>query len=207
MVVMIGFGHIIACLWYAIGNADGGTRNWLVQHGYADENLSFQYVMSLRWAISQFAGGMDEVTPESLGEHIYAVVVFVSAFWSGAVFVSILTSSMTQWYIIGSQQAQQLTVLRRYLSQNGISKKLALRVQRNAKHSLAEEQKHMPENAVMLIKHVSEPLRVELHFEMYSPMLLVHPFFIRYMEECPHVVRKVCHTAMEMHQVSIGWSR
>merc|ERR1719450_1057199 len=145
---------------------------------------------------------MDEVTPKSLGEHVFAVIVYLTAFWSGAVFVSILTSSMTQWYIIGSQQAQQLTVLRRYLSQNGISKKLALRVQRNAKHALAEQQKHMPESAVCLIKQVSEPLRVELHFEMYNPMLSVHPFFARYVEECPHVVRKVCHTAMQANQVS-----
>merc|ERR1719359_452721 len=141
VVIMLGCGHMMACLWYAIGNADNTSRNWLVQHGYADENLEFRYVMSLRWAISQFAGGMDEVTPKSLGEHMYAVVVYLSAFWSGAVFVSILTSSMTQWYIIGSQQAQQLSVLRRYLQQNGISKKLALRVQRNAKHSLDEQQR------------------------------------------------------------------
>merc|ERR1740130_1183783 len=107
---------------------------------------------------------------------------------------------MTQWYIIGSQQAQQLTLLRRYLSQNGISKKLALRVQRNAKFSMKEEQKHMPESGVALMKHVSEPLHVELHFEMYNPMLQVHPFFARYVEECPHVVRKVCHTATGANQ-------
>merc|ERR1719163_2053598 len=156
---MIGFGHIIACLWYAIGNADGGERNWLVVHEYADETIEYRYVMSLRWAVSQFAGGMDEVTPHSLGEHFFAIVVYLCAFWSGAVFLSILTSSMTQWYIVGSQQAQQVVTLRRYLSQNGISKKLALRVQRNAQHSLAEQQRTMPEASVSLIGQVSEPLR------------------------------------------------
>merc|ERR1719502_549464 len=166
IIIMLGSGHMLACLWYAIGNADGGRKNWLTKYEYADEKLELRYLMSLRWAISQFAGGMDEVTPESLGEHSYAVVVYLTAFWSGAVFVSILTSSMTQWYIIGSQQSQSLTTLRRYLSQNGISKKLALRVQRNAKHALAEEQKHMPEEEVKLMMAVSEPLRVELHFEM-----------------------------------------
>merc|ERR1719324_249054 len=106
--------------------------------------------MSLRWAISQYAGGMDEITPHSMGENIYAIFCYLGAFWSGAVFLSILTSSMTQWYIIGSQQSQQLTTLRRYLSQNGISKKLALRVQRNAQHSIAEQQRTMPEQAVSL---------------------------------------------------------
>jgi len=79
-----------------------------------------------------------------------------------------------------------------------------LRVQRNAKHSIAEEQRHTPESGVSLIKYVSEPLHVELHFEMYNPMLQIHPFFARYAEECPHVVRKVCHKAMQANQVSTG---
>jgi len=196
MVIMIGAGHFVACCWYAIGNSATDEKNWLDVHEYRTTSLGFRYVMSLRWAISQFAGGMDEVTPHSMAESIYAIFIYLAAFWSGAVFLSILTSSMTQWYIVGSQQAQQLTILRRYLSQNGISKKLALRVTRNAQHSLAEQQKTMPEDSVMLIKQVSDPLRVELHFEMYNPMLSLHPFFARYTEECPQVVRKVCHGAM-----------
>jgi CRP-like cAMP-binding protein len=200
--MMLGSGHFIACLWYAIGNADTSSRNWLVEFDFKEEALSYRYLMSLRWAISQFAGGMDEVTPQSLMEHVYAACIYLTAFWTGAVLVSVLTSSMTQWYIIGSHNAQQLTLLRRYLSQNGISKKLALRVQRNAKHALAEQQKHMPEGAVVLIKNVSEPLRVELHFEMYHPTLSIHPFFARYAEECPHVVKKVCHTTVASMQVS-----
>merc|ERR1740121_1077487 len=69
---------------------------------------------------------------------------------------------------------------------------------------MAENQLSMPESSVVLIKKVSEPLRVEVHYEMYSPILSVHPFFVRYMEECPHVIRKVCHQAMEKVNVSLG---
>lgn len=203
MIIMIGAGHLLACMWYAIANSTDG-HSWLVEYEFKDKGLDMRYVMSLRWAISQFAGGMDEVTPKNLSENIYAIFVYLTAFWSGAVFLSILTSSMTQWYIIGSQQSQQLTVLRRYLSQNGISKKLALRVQRNAQHAMAEQQRAMPEAAVGLITKVSEPLKIELHFEMYAPNLAIHPFFHRYIEECPHVMRKVCHSAMQMSTVSTG---
>lgn len=204
MIFMVGSGHFIACVWYAIGNADDTERNWLVQEGFKDLSLGFQYVMSLRWAMSQFSGGMDEVTPHSMGENVYAIFVFLGAFWSGAVFLSILTSSMTQWYLMGSQQAQQLTVLRRYLSQNSISKKLALRVQRNAQHALKEQQRTMPEKDVPIIFQVSEPLRVEIHFEMYSPPLCIHPFFVRYSQEHPHIVRRICHTACAHNHVSQG---
>jgi len=204
MVVMVGSAHLLGSMWYAIGNADNSELNWLVQEGYKERSLGFRYVMSLRWAISQYAGGMDEIVPYSMGENVYAIFVYLGAFWSGAVFLSILTSSMTQWYIMGSQQAQQLTVLRRYLSQNSISKKLALRVQRNAQHAIREQQKTTPEKDVPIILQVSEPLRVEIHFEMYSPPLSIHPFFARYAAECPHIVRKICHSACAQHHISLG---
>merc|ERR1712190_601786 len=99
---------------------------------------------------------------------------------------------MTQLNIIGSQQSQHLSVLRRYLKQNGISKQLAMRVNRNAQHAIIEQQRSMPEHHVKMLFLVSEPLRVELHFEMYALVLSYHPFFDAYKEECPQVMRRVC---------------
>lgn len=203
-VLMMASSHLIACCWFAIAKAEDSKKNWLHQHEYYDASMDFQYLMSLRWALSQFAGGMDEVTPHSIAENVYTIFVYLATFWAGAVFVSILTSSMTNWYIIGSQNAQQLTTLRRYLSQNGISRKLAVRVQRNAHHTLSQQQQTMPEADVTLLGQVSEPLRVELHFEMYAPMLRIHHFFAYYMKECPHVVRKICHSAMAISNTSTG---
>jgi len=139
---------------------------------------------------------MDEVTPVSLSEHIYAGVVYLTAFWSGTVFLSVLTSHMTQLYILGNQQSQQLNIMRRYLAQHGISKGLVLRVTRNAQHAMKMRQRATPEAAVGLMDLVSEPLRMELHYEMYFPLLGGHPFFSDYMKHCPYVVRKICHAAM-----------
>merc|ERR1712070_856224 len=50
--------------------------------------------------------------------------------------------------------------------------------------------------AVELLHVVSEPLRVEMHFEMYAGQLKVHPFFAQYMEEYPQSMRRICHCAM-----------
>jgi len=79
-----------------------------------------------------------------------------------------------------------------------------LRVQRNAQHAIREQQRTTPEKDVPIIIQVSEPLRVELHFEMYSPALSIHPFFARYAAECPHIVRKICHTACAHSHISQG---
>jgi len=147
---------------------------------------------------------MGEITPKSVPERVFAILVFLIAFVGAAWFVSSLTSSMTQLNIIGSDVTRQLTTLRLYLRQSNISDKLALRVQRNAQHALAEQQRALPESAVGLLSIVSEPLRVEIETEMYAPILSWHPFFKMYIEAYPHIKRKVCRLAVSMVPVSVG---
>merc|ERR1712150_228697 len=105
---------------------------------------------------------------------------------------------------MGSHEERQLNTLQRFMRQNNISDKLSLRVQRNASHAITEQQRLMPEHDVELLRMVSDPLRVELHFEMYMPVLELHPFFREYVKRCPQVMRKVCHTSMSSLLVSAG---
>jgi hypothetical protein len=72
ILLMMASGHFLACIWYAIGKADDTDRNWLSHYHFRDQPVEYRYIMSARWAVSQFAGGMDEITPESLGEHVFA---------------------------------------------------------------------------------------------------------------------------------------
>lgn len=204
-ILLLGLAHIVACVWWGIGaSSDEDDDAWVHVHGFTRRSLGYRYTMSLHWSLSQFAGGMDEVTPENTGERLYTITIFLLAFVVASLFVSSLTSSMTQLDIIGSKQSQELSVLRRYLYQNGISSKLALRVQRNAQHAILEQQRLMPEEAVTLLVHVSEPLRMELHFEMFSEPLSFHPWFRIYTFECPQVMRKVCHSGTSTQVVSSG---
>merc|ERR1712232_1407561 len=103
---------------------------------------------------------------------------------------------MTKAHLITNAQAQQLVALRRYLGENLISPGLARRLQLSAQHALVEQQRAMPEDKVDLLRLVSEPLRMDLHFEQYGIWLSVHPFINLYMEECPAEMRKICHVAV-----------
>lgn len=200
---VLAMAHLFACLWFAIGNADR-LDSWVEVFDYKEATMAQQYLVSLHWSIAQFAGGMDEVTPENTRERAFAIAVFTFCFIVAAMFVSSITSQMTQLNIIGSHTSQQLSSLRRYLHQHGISSKLAVRVQRNAQSQLAESARNMPESQVALLQVVSEPLRVEIHLEMYAPVLMVHPFFRRYITECQQVMRKVCHSATSLINISVG---
>jgi CRP-like cAMP-binding protein len=202
LIIVVGLAHFIACLWYGLGISE--NLGWVEESGFTRKSLGIRYAMSLHWSIAQFAGGMDEVTPASLNERVFAICMFILAFIISGVFVSSITSSMTQLNIIGSHQTQHLSILRRYLHQNGIPNKLAMRVQRNAQYAVTEQQRMLPEQSVKYLQMVSEPLRVEIHLEMYAPIFMIHPFFETYLSECPQVMRKVCHLATSTMNLSAG---
>jgi len=85
-----------------------------------------------------------------------------------------------------------------------LHKKLVLRITRNASAALHDAQRQLPEGQVELLPIISEPLRIELHFEINLPHLSGHPFFSRYGELFPAVMRRVCHLAMSTMRVSCG---
>jgi hypothetical protein len=175
-----------------------------VKYDFVDEDLRVRYIMSLRWALSQYAGGMDEVTPQNFSEHLYSSFVYLITFWAGAVFLGMLTSNMTQLYILSSQQAHQISAIKRYLRQNSITKGLAVRVIRNAQNIFESRKKQIPEGTLGMQDLVSIPLLVELHFEMHFPFLSLHPFFHAFAGDNVHVLRRICHSAMSTTFNSVG---
>jgi len=203
MLVIVGLSHIIACVWYGLADEDR-PDTWLKIHNFQHASVEYKYTTALHWSLLQFAGGTDEIVPQNTGERIYAVGVFILAFVLASVFVGRLTSSMTQLHMLSKKDVEKFQVLKRYLSKHEISSALAVRVIHNAQHALAETQRFMEENRVELLGMISEPLRVELHFELYAPVLCVHPFFRVFCETCPQVMKKVCHAAMSQLLVSTG---
>lgn len=203
MLVIMALGHVIACLWYGISNQDR-PDTWLKVHGFEQDGFDYKYTTALHWSLLQFAGGTDEIVPQNTDERVYAIGVFLLAFVMAAVFVGRLTSSMTQLHMLSRKDVERFQALRRYLSKNEISGYLSMRVIHNAQHALQETQRFMEESRVELLTLISDPLRVELHFELYSPVLAVHPFFSIFIEAAPQVMKKVCHKAMSQLLVSDG---
>jgi hypothetical protein len=197
-------GHLFACFWYGLGISNIEPGSWVDATFLTRHSLGYRYASSLHWSLSMYGGGMDEIRPVNISERIYAIVVFVFTLMVGTVLVSSLTSSMTQLNILATEKKNKMTMLRKYLVDNRITTRLTLRVQRNAQHALHEQETYIPEAHVELLELVSEPLRIEVHFELYSRVLKHHPFFEEYIENCPHIMQKVCHHAPSMMGVSSG---
>merc|ERR1712100_2967 len=69
-------------------------------------------------------------------------------------------------------------------------------MQRSAKHTVSAE---LCQDDVELLQVVSDSLRVEMHFEIYSPVMLHHPFFheANSSSKSP-LMHNLCHLAMSM---------
>jgi len=178
-------------LWYAHGNR-GGYPNWMLAAEMDGEAFDYKYATSFHWSLTQFTGSM-EVFPTNSSERFFAVVILLCAFFISASVVSAITSMMTRLEIATAQESERFTLLKQYLFDNHITSKVALRVERNAQHALAERKRNTPESSIELLGLVSEPLRVELHFEINMPVLGYHPFFRNYSLTSPSTMRQVCH--------------
>mmetsp|Transcript_54817 Transcript_54817/g.123427 ORF Transcript_54817/g.123427 Transcript_54817/m.123427 type:complete len:369 (-) Transcript_54817:11-1117(-) len=178
---------------------------WLNHAGKEAVDIGHWYAICFHWSLAQFSGlGFDEFYAYTIGERIFAIIVTFIAFAIASAVVSSLTSTLTRLHILASTFEKQVSTLRRYLKENEISTDLSLRVQRNAQHRLKEQQHLTDERDVKLLELVSDPLRAELHFELYEPVLAAHHFMRRYCEIHQEVMVKVCHQAVAIKALSAG---
>lgn len=188
--------HFVACCWWGIGDdMTGHSITWVTEHGLEDESLSYQYSTAFHWSLTQFTGSM-EVFPVNVTERAFTDVVLLVGFLIGAWVVSLITASMTRLQMVTAHQATQVTALRQYLHDNCISSRLALRVQRHAKDALILEKKKTPEESIELLALISEPMRIELHYEIFKPALTEHPFLAKLETHDPSAFRRICHLAV-----------
>jgi len=197
--IMLLIAHIFACVWYGIGRHNG----WVSVKSLQEAGFRDSYVWSFHWAVSLFIGE-NSIEPQNVNERGFTIFTTAFFFLLSSLFVSRITTALTRLQLIASKQSSDLSVLRRYLGNHGISASLSVRVQRNAQHALLAHKKHAPERDIELLALISEPLRAELHYETYAPLLMTHPFF-----DCYHIlnsdgIRKLCHTAATQQAISAG---
>lgn len=202
--LVIWVNHLLACVWHEIANQSNDGRNWVEANNLSDESMLYRYVTAVHWSITQFFCGASDIHPTNLEERAFAIAVLFGTIMMSASIISSLTTSMTRLSIAAAEETRKFAVLRDYLSENHISARVSLRVQRNARYALYELRRHTLEQDVELLALVSQPLLVELHFEMNMPSLRHHPFFQLLGEECPDLLRKICHEVVSSLSISNG---
>lgn len=195
IVMLLATAHFIACLWYAVGTLDNTGTTWVETNHVKDLPLRERYTWSLHWSLAQFSGEMI-FEPQNITERAFAVAILFFTFLCSVMFVGSITTCMTQLMILSGKKETQLSTLRRFLADHKISNQLSVRMLRNAQFGLLEHSKNVTEKSVEVLVMISEPLMMELHFELHSPVLMVHRFFWCYNEVNLSGIMTVCHNTV-----------
>lgn len=192
VILLVMLCHFMACFWWAVGTNGDGT-SWVKAGAFDDLSADASYLVCLLWAMSLFSGGCNNIYPETSTERMYGVAACLCSFVFLLVMLGTLTSGLTQRHIIDGSGQRQMAALKTYLRQNSIPKNLTKRLCRSAKHAISGD---LTPDSVQLLAVISEPLKMQMHFEMYSRLLLYQPFFKDLLTEGNQLVRRICHQAM-----------
>jgi len=195
MAIIAIVNHFIACGWYGVGQIT--TPTWLVS--VADRDFGYRYTTSFHWSLTQFTPASMEVSPKNTIERIYAIGVLFSALVTFSTFISSITSAMTTLRRINLERSKEREAIRRYIAEKKVSVELGNRITAFLRRHNFMAKKRVHEEDIQVFKVLPETLRLQLHWEVYIPTLLPHPFFHHLCEVDEKTVLDVCHHAMAEH--------
>jgi len=179
LLLILAMNHIIACAWYALGDAadNTGERNWISVANMVDETVPYKYLTSLHWSLTQFTPASMDVSARNTYERIFSIVVLFFAMVAFSSIIGGITSSMTSLRNIKGDQDKQFWLLRRYLKQRSIPPNLSKRIFKFLEHRFKVSASQISESQVPIIEKLSEALQHDLTYSIISELLKLHKFF------------------------------
>lgn len=196
--------HVIACLWYGFCWYGDSPQSWFQPHKIADSSTAFLYMTALHWSLTQFTPASMEVNPVSLHERIFAVVVIVFALVTFSSFVSSITNAMEHLRNLNSEHTKNFSQLQRFFRNNNISMSLSSRVTRYVDYKRILAKRILSEKDVVYLQLLSQALRINVHYELNSPLFKLHPFFAAFDKQDLRCMKLICYGGVESHHASEG---
>eukprot|EP00928_Gymnodinium_smaydae_P035792 TRINITY_DN25128_c0_g1_i1.p1 TRINITY_DN25128_c0_g1~~TRINITY_DN25128_c0_g1_i1.p1 ORF type:complete len:858 (+),score=110.90 TRINITY_DN25128_c0_g1_i1:159-2576(+) len=187
--------HLGACIWFVIGN--GPADGWVATYMGLSSTWQEYYVSSLHWVLTQFTPATNRVQPQTLQEAGFAVGVLLFGLVAFSSFLSSVTNTIAHLRSIKQKHENKFVMLERYLHDNHISFYVSLRVRRYLDHYFETHKNNVSVKDVELLGYLSEPLQVELYYEVNSPPLRWHVFFVNYSQVNIQALQKLCHRAVK----------
>lgn len=199
LIIITTINHFVACIWYAVGE-----NGWVHANGYHDIGLDGKYMASLHWALTQMTPASMEIHPENTKERFISVLTVLLGIVIFSSFVSSMTAAVSHMRDLGMETQQEFWKLRRYLKAANISPDLSARINRYLEYKVQNDQQGVKVEDVQLLKHLSEPLRLEMEGESHRSLICEHPFFQMYFEADKHALRRLCYNVMSRVGLSKG---
>eukprot|EP00434_Breviolum_minutum_P026538 symbB.v1.2.023458.t1/scaffold2145.1/size88005/4 len=170
--------HIIACLWFGLGAFHDSESSWVEELDLENQSTAYQYATSLHWAFSQLGVGQTEIEAVNLNERIFSVVISFLGFINFSTMVSSMTSLLASLQRLKSEELEQFSLLKHFLSQNNIDPDLSHRVTRFLKHTHAMKNMALSKDCQLpILAMLSRPLQEELQLQRHYDILSEGAFF------------------------------
>jgi len=200
--------HIIACLWYAIGNMNKyGDQTWLEFYSIKSRSFGYRYSTALYWTLAQLGVGVTSIEPQNEVERFFAIFVLFSALIIFSALVSTITNSMQQIQSMCASETRQLWLVRRFLQDNLTSQDLTVRVRKYLLHAIQKKKVRIGPDDIPIFKLLSEPLFAELQYQRYELAIQEQPFFAKVMHVAQNhmtVLHKICVKAITVCWTATG---
>lgn len=205
LVFIVTVNHLVACVWYAIGNYDASRQDrWIVEYKVEMKNLLYRYSTALHWSITQFTPASMEVFPQNEYERLFTVCIILSGMLIFSSFVSAITNAMNQLRNLNSWRHEQESLLRRYLRENLVTPSLTARIHNCLNKAMKQSRRRVHEDEINILQLLPLSLKFELSNEIYAPALGKHPFFTFCYSCLPAESRKIYSHAVAQKSLVIS---
>lgn len=192
------FNHVVACGWYAVGahGLNESAGSWAQSLEDESAGIMYRYVTSFHWSLAQFTPAPSNVHPQNILEKGYAVGVVLFGMMLFSSFLGNMTSLITQIRNAAAQRLRQQELVRRFIAENNVTMELGTRITRFLRQQHWKQKKRVREVDLPVFDSLPDSVVIELHFQVYGPYLVQHPFFFQLAETNGPFVNCVCHQAV-----------
>jgi len=205
--LILVINHFVACGWWAVGvNSNGpGEERWVNRFLENEAGVSYQYMTSIHWALTQFTPASMEVFPTNLWERVYANMMLMAGLGAFSSLLSSITAAMTHLRQLNAEQVKEDADLRRYLQERYISQELANRILAFLKQIRRNSRRRrLTERGVKVLAALPDGLLMKLHWEAWEPVVLPSPIFYSLHMVNQTGLTEICHRTMSEKQFTAG---
>jgi len=184
--VTLWCNHVLACGWWFVGRWGPTDTDYSWAQAtiparedglrYSEANQAFQYATAFHWSVAQITLGAVEVTCGSTMERMYNVVCLLLGLLFGTTLISSISATMVDYQMNRKEQTDKLRIMRRYLHENAVAPRLAIRVTQQILERLGERQR-LHQGNVHALALLAPSLQLELRFHISRPHLNRHALF------------------------------
>jgi hypothetical protein len=179
VVCVILFNHLAAAVWYFIGDIykpeDG--LSWIQVYRYDQKPLMFRYTISLYWSIANFGLGSSPVFPQNSVESAFSICLIIAGMVTFTLFISMVTTWMSQLASAGDDPSKQLWLLRRFFRQQRVQGDLCWRILRFLEYKIENAEDKVVEAKLDVLNLLSKSLKREFRYEVSYASIRSHPLF------------------------------